>query len=71
VVEFTETQQSGHDPRSEPEIKNGRSSAEDGAEGLPGRSYPSVWVALDYRINVKGEIVYMEVRKRQVLGDST
>jgi len=27
----TETQQSGHAPRSEPKVKNGRSGAEDGA----------------------------------------
>jgi len=27
----TETQQSGHAPRSEPEVKNGRSNAKDGA----------------------------------------
>jgi len=27
----TETQQSGHAPRSGPEVKNGRSGAEDGA----------------------------------------
>jgi len=27
----TETQQSGHAPRSGPEVRNGRSSAEDGA----------------------------------------
>jgi len=27
----TETQQSGHTPRSEPEVKNGRSGAKDGA----------------------------------------
>jgi len=27
----TETQQSGHAPRSGPDVKNGRSSAEDGA----------------------------------------
>jgi len=30
----TETQQSGHAPRSGPEVKNGRSSAEDGT-GAP------------------------------------
>jgi len=27
----TETQKSGHSPRSGPEVKNGRNSAEDGA----------------------------------------
>jgi len=34
----TETQQSGHAPRSRPEVKNGRSGSEDGAKGqfLPG-----------------------------------
>jgi len=30
-VSSTETQQSGHAPRSEPEAKTGRSGAEDGA----------------------------------------
>jgi len=31
VRNSTETQQSGHAPRSGPQVKNGRSSAEDGA----------------------------------------